>query len=342
MKSLTCSPSDRDCLYLQRYYAIIFKIWNKTGSNGEEPSDLLKFEEKVNAMFVLYVILLAVIQGILEFLPVSSFGHLCVIQELLGMERGPGVLLEVMLHFGTLAAVILTFRKDIIHLAADTLEMIFDIVGNISLYIHNRRSGEDLHYAKIISTTYRKFSVLLLVSMIPTIAIGFTARRLVALAAASRLIPGAGILITGVLLLVVDLSGQGGNKAARDAHYGNAMWIGICQGLAVFPGLSRSGLTISAGLFGGFSRTFAVKYSYILSIPAIVGALIVELGEFGSPEMTVGMGFTYVLGMIISAVVGYFVIRFLLKLVQKGKLRNFAFYCFLAGFLSLLAGYLTV
>ena len=129
------------------------------------------------------------------------------------MERGPGVLLEVMLHFGTLAAVILTFRMDIIHLAADTLEMIFDIVGNISLYIHNRRSGEDLHYAKIISTTYRKFAVLLLVSMIPSIAIGFTARRLVALAAASRLIPGAGILITGVLLLVVDLSGQGGNKS---------------------------------------------------------------------------------------------------------------------------------
>ena len=230
-------------------------------------------------MFVLYVILLAILQGILEFLPVSSFGHLCVIQEFLGIERGPGVLLEVMLHFGTLAAVILTFWKDISHLAAETLEMILDIVGNISLYIHNRRSAESLHYTKIISNTYRKFAVLLLVSMIPTVAIGFAARRLVALAAASRLIPGAGILITGVILLVVDLSGIGGSKAARDANYGNAMWIGICQGLAVFPGLSRSGLTISAGLLGGFTRTFAVKYSYILSIPAIVGALIVELGS---------------------------------------------------------------
>lgn len=320
----------------------MFKIWNKTGSNGETPRDLLKLEEKVNTMFVLYVILLAILQGILEFLPVSSFGHLCVIQEFLGIERGPGVLLEVMLHFGTLAAVILTFWKDISHLAAETLEIILDIVGNISLYIHNKRSAESLHYTKIISNTYRKFAVLLLVSMIPTVAIGFSARRLVVLAAASRLIPGAGILITGVILLVVDLSGIGGSKAARDANYGNAMWIGICQGLAVFPGLSRSGLTISAGLLGGFTRTFAVKYSYILSIPAIVGALIVELGEFGSPEMTVGMGFTYVLGMIISAVVGYFVIRFLLRLVQKGKFRYFAFYCFLAGFLSLMTGYLIV
>ena len=160
-------------------------------------------------MFVLYVILLAILQGILEFLPVSSFGHLCVIQEFLGIERGPGVLLEVMLHFGTLAAVILTFWKDISHLAAETLEMILDIVGNISLYIHNKRSAESLHYTKIISNTYRKFAVLLVVSMIPTVAIGFSARRLVVLAAASRLIPGAGILITGVILLVVDLSGIG-------------------------------------------------------------------------------------------------------------------------------------
>ena len=293
-------------------------------------------------MFVLYVILLAFIQGILEFLPVSSFGHLCVIQKLLGMERGPGVLLEVMLHFGTLAAIVLTFRKDLAHLLAETLEMILDLIGNISLYIHNRRTGDKLHYAKLISNTYRKFAVMLLLSMIPTVAIGFTAHRLVPLAAASRLIPGAGILITGVVLLVADLSRLGGNKAARDADYGSAMWIGICQGLSVFPGLSRSGLTISTGLMGGFSRTFAVKYSYILSIPAVTGALVMELGEFAAPEMTVGMGFAYIFGMIISGVTGCFVIRFLLKIVQKGKLRHFAYYCFFAGFVSLALSYLVL
>ena len=293
-------------------------------------------------MFVLYVILLAVIQGILEFLPVSSFGHLCVLQQLLGMERGPGVLLEAMLHFGTLAAVVVTFWKDIVHLAAESLEMLFDLIGNLSLYIHNRRTGEKLHYANLISNTYRKFAVLLLLSMSPTIAIGFTARRLVPLAAASRLMPGAGILITGVVLLVVDLSRLGGKKAARDANYGNAMWIGICQGLSVFPGFSRSGLTICAGLLGGFSRTFAVKYSYILSIPAITGALIMELGEFAAPEMTLGMGFTYVFGMLISGVVGCFVIRFLLKIVQKGKLRYFSYYCFFIGFAALSLSYLVL
>ena len=94
--------------------------------------------------------------------------------------------------------------------------------------------------------------------------------------AASKLLPSVGILITGIILLVIDLSQVGGTKAAKDASFSNAMWIGICQGLSVFPGFSRSGMTISAGLMSGFSRTFAVKYSYILSIPAIIGALIMD------------------------------------------------------------------
>ena len=177
---------------------------------------------------------------------------------------------------------------------------------------------------------------MLLVSMIPTAFLGCTARRLVSVSATSVLIPGAGILVTGILLLVIDLSRVGGTKAAKDAHFSDAMWIGICQGLSVFPGLSRSGLTISAGLMSGFSRTFAVKYSYILSIPAIIGATIMELGQFGSADMTVGLGFAYVFGMIIAAVVGMLTIRTCLRLVHKGKFRYFAYYCFLAGFIALI------
>ena len=285
-------------------------------------------------MTVLYIILLAIVQGITEFLPVSSFGHLCFVQNLLGMEHGPGVLLETMLHLGTLAAIFMTFQKDIRHLAFEALDMFMDLIGNANLYIHNRRTGEQLHYTRIISNVYRKFVVLLLVSMIAFL--GCTARRLVSVSATSVLIPGAGILVTGILLLVIDLSRVGGTKAAKDAHFSDAMWIGICQALSVFPGLSRSGLTISAGLMSGFSRTFAVKYSYILSIPAIIGATIMELGQFGSADMTVGLGFAYVFGMIIAAVVGMLTIRTCLRLVHKGKFRYFAYYCFLAGFIALI------
>ena len=269
-------------------------------------------------MIVLYIILLAIVQGITEFLPVSSFGHLCFVQNILGMEHGPGVLMEVMLHLGTLAAVFMTFQKDIRRLAVESIEMFMDVIGNANLYIHNRRTGDELHYAKIISNIYRKFAVL---------------------SAASKLLPGVGILITGIILLVIDLSQVGGTKAAKDASFSNAMWIGICQGLSVFPGFSRSGMTISAGLMSGFSRTFAVKYSYILSIPAIIGALIMELGQFGSADMTVGLGFSYVFGMIIAAVVGSLAIRACLRLVHNGKFRFFAYYCFIVGIIALVANF---
>ena len=290
-------------------------------------------------MIVLYIILLAIVQGITEFLPVSSFGHLCFLQNILGMDHGPGVLLEVMLHFGTLAAVFMTFQKDIRRLFVESIEMFMDLIGNASLYIHNRRTGDHLRYTKIICNVYRKFAVLLMLSMVPTMFIGYTARRLVAMSVSSKLIPGVGILITGILLLVIDLSQVGGTKAAKDASFSNAMWIGICQGLSVFPGFSRSGMTISAGLMSGFSRSFAVKYSYILSVPAIIGAMIMELGQFGSADMTVGLGFSYVFGMIIAAVVGSLTIRACLKLVHHGKFRYFAYYCFIAGILVLVSNY---
>lgn len=290
-------------------------------------------------MIALYVILLAIVQGITEFLPVSSFGHLCFLQNILGMDHGPGVLLEVMLHFGTLAAVFMTFQKDIRRLLVESIEMFMDLIGNASLYVHNRRTGDHLRYTKILCNVYRKFAVLLMLSMVPTMFIGYTARRLVAMSVSSKLIPGVGILITGILLLVIDLSQVGGTKAAKDASFSNAMWIGICQGLSVFPGFSRSGMTISAGLMSGFSRTFAVKYSYILSVPAIIGAMIMELGQFGSADMTVGLGFSYVFGMIIAAVVGSLTIRACLKLVHHGKFRYFAYYCFIAGILVLVSNY---
>lgn len=291
-------------------------------------------------MSVLEAIFLGIIQGITEFIPVSSFGHISIIQNLMDIEHGPGVLFETMLHIGTLFAIIMAFRKDVRMVAIESVGFVMDCIGNLTLYIHNKRTGEQLHYTKVINSTYRKFAVLIMVSTIPTVMLGYTARRLVSRYCVSPLLPAIGILITGIVMLVVDFSGNGGKKAAKDADFGNAMWIGICQGISIFPGFCRSGLTISAALLCGFSRTFAVKYSYIMSVPAVIGAFLMEVNEFTSPRMSVGLGFTFVLGMIAAGVVGYFSIRFLLKLVHKIKLRYFAYYCFVAGIYALCANYL--
>ena len=290
-------------------------------------------------MIVLYIILLAIVQGITEFLPVSSFGHLCFVQNILGMEHGPGVLMEVMLHLGTLAAVFMTFQKDIRRLAVESIEMFMDVIGNANLYIHNRRTGDELHYAKIISNIYRKFAVLLMVSMIPTMFLGYTARRLVAMSAASKLLPSVGILITGIILLVIDLSQVGGTKAAKDASFSNAMWIGICQGLSVFPGISRLGLTVCAALLCGYSRKFALLFSIFMSLPAVIGAFFTEIGYFGAASMTVGMIFASIFAMLLAGVAGCLVIRFMVQLVQKTKFRYFAVYSFAIGVIVLLCNY---
>ena len=291
-------------------------------------------------MSVIHAIILGIMQGITEFLPVSSFGHLCAAQHLMGGTRGSGVLFEVMLHIGTMAALILFLWKDIRKIGIELIGMIMDLIGNANIFLYNRRTGKNLTYARIVTGTYRKLTALLIVSTLPTMLIGYQCKRLIVRTAASHMFSGIGLLLTGVILLVVDYSNINGNKGTREADYGDAMWMGICQGISVFPGISGLGLTMSAGLFCGMSRKFAVKYSLLMSIPAVIGAFFVEMGEFTSVSMTVGRGFTYILGMLVAGIVGYLVIRFMVNLVNQLKLRYFAFYCFAAGIIVLVANYI--
>lgn len=291
-------------------------------------------------MSAFYAIILGIIQGITEFLPVSSFGHITVMEKFWGISRSSGVLFEAMLHLGTLFAIYTAFQKDIRRVCIEFLGILADLAGNLNLYIHNKRTGDQLHYTKVINSSYRKFAVLILISMIPTAALGYTCRRLVVKSAVFPLLSGIGMLITGILLLVTDMGKAGGTKAAREISYDHAMWLGICQGISVFPGFSRSGLTICMALLLGFTRTYAVKFSYIMSIPAVLGAFIMELGEVTSPSMSVGLGFSFVLGMLSAAVTGFFCVRFLLRMVHKMKFRYFAYYCFLAGVIALACDHL--
>lgn len=290
-------------------------------------------------MIVVYLILLAVIQAVTEFLPVSSMGHLCALEQLLGLDHGTGLLLEAVLHLGTAGAIVFLFRRELKKIGIELLGMFMDIIGNANLYIHNKKTGDNLSYARIVTGTYRKFSALLVISMIPTILLGFTGRRLALLAADSPIAPGIGFLFTGVLLLVTDLNRSSGMKGPREASYDSAMWIGICQGLAVFPGISRMGFTLCVALLCGYNRKFAVRFSIFTSLPAIVGAFFVEAGNFGAPEMTVGLGFAYVFAMIVAGFVGCLVIRTAIDMAQKVKLRYFAYYSFMLGILALALNY---
>lgn len=290
-------------------------------------------------MTLIQAIIMGIIQGITEFLPISSSGHLAIFQNLFKINTESGLLFDVMVHLGTLVAVILVYKKDIFRLIQETIRMIRDIFFNFKLWSSNRRTGEAHRYKKIIHNNYSKFVMLIIFSTIPTGIIGFVAKDLVTFLSKTLLVPGICLLITGVLLLITDFS-KDGQKVPKDVSYTNGFLIGICQGIATLPGLSRSGTTIVACLLSGFNRTFAVKYSFIMSIPAILGAALVELPELKSEAVTLQLFGIYLIGSVVASFVGYFCIKGLLNILKKKKFKYFAYYCFALGFIAIAANYL--
>lgn len=279
--------------------------------------------------------ILGIIQGLTEFLPVSSSGHLVILENLLNIRTDTDVLFHVLLHFGTLIAICLVFKNDLFRMLVETIHIFQDLTANLKIYISNKmHNAQVTPYRKILYNNYRTMVVMILVSTIPTGIIGYLMRGLVDTWSSSLLVAGLGLLITAVLLFVVD-NWQLGNKLPKHITVPQALAIGICQGIGVIPGISRSGITITAGLLCGFRRSFAVRYSFLVSIPAILGAMILECGKLKSASITWSLGFHYVAGMIAAAVVGYFTIRFMLNFVKRKRFRIFSAYCFIMGIIAL-------
>lgn len=297
-------------------------------------------------MSLLQSIIMGIIQGVTEFLPVSSSGHLALFQILFDVQTDTGLLFGVLLHLGTLIAICIAFYKDIIRLIIEFFMMLKDILFNIVILFQNIFMRRGLEYQRVISTAYRKFVLLILVSTIPTGVIGIVDSDLVAVAETVLIIPGICLIITGLLLLVADHL-PNGTKTPKHVTYTNAFLIGICQGLATLPGLSRSGTTITACLASGFDRKFAVKYSFIMSIPAVLGAALLECKNFvemsnaGTAAVTGADIGIYIAGMLVAAVVGYISIKTMLVIVRRKKFTWFALYCFLIGGISVV-GYFVI
>ena len=286
-------------------------------------------------MSVCQAILLGVIQGITEFLPVSSSGHLVLLQQVLNLEIENSLFFEAMLHIGTLLAVIAVFRADITRIFRELLHIFADIFDNIKIWFQNKSFQDEKRYHKLLSSNYRRFVILLLISTIPTGVIGYLIRGMVEEASGNLLAPAIGFFVTAILLLVTECAAEENEKSPHDTSFSEAAAIGIFQGFAAFPGVSRAGATLSACFICGFSRKYAMKYSYIMSIPAILGAAIMEFGGAKIGGNTVGIGI-YLLAMMSAAAVGYFSIRFSLSMIRQKKLRYFSMYCMVIGILSII------
>lgn len=288
-------------------------------------------------MSLLQSVLMGLIQGLTEFLPVSSSGHLALFKILFNVNTDTGLLFDVMLHVGTLLAVCIVYYKDIIHLVREFIGMVVDCIYNLTILIGKRGQGV---YRHVIHNGYRKFVMLVIVSTIPTGILGFVASDLVTAASEILFVPGICLIITAVLLFICDHVPEG-HKKPKQVSYANAFIIGICQGIATLPGISRSGTTITACTLSGFDRKFAVKYSFIMSIPAILGAMVLQLKDIGSAAIDTSQIGIYVIGMLIAAVVGYICIKAMLMIVKKRKFTYFSIYCLIVGAISIIGYFVT-
>lgn len=283
-------------------------------------------------MSLLEAILMGIIQGVTEFLPVSSSGHLALFKILFNVED-VGLLFDVILHFGTLIAIFAVYYKDIWKMIVEGFAIIGDVCRNIGIFFGNIAHRTKGGYHHVICNGYRKFVMLVIVSTIPTGVIGVLASNLIEQASKLLIVPGICLIMTAVLLLLADHC-KGGDKMPKQVTYSNAFIIGIAQGVATLPGLSRSGTTITACLLSGFNRKFAVKYSFIMSIPAVLGSLVFELSDLASVTFTSTEIVYYLVGMVVAAVVGYICIKAMLYVVRQKKFTGFAIYCLIVGALS--------
>lgn len=265
-------------------------------------------------------VLLGIVQGLTEFLPISSSGHLVLLQNLLGF-REPELLLDVCLHLGTLTAVLVVFRHEI-RMIIITLVGLPALLGAAGGFLPLLRTNPQVRICFLIG-----------VGSVPTAVLGLLFHRAADRIFASVGLVGAMLLVTGALLWFTRRLNGAGRPLIRMKPL-DAVWVGLAQGLAVLPGISRSGATISTALYLGLERRLAGRFSFLLSIPAIVGALLLELKSSNLHASATISGI--VLGTAAAAVSGYFALVALLRLVEKGKIQYFAPYCWLLGSAALM------
>ncbi|WDP91366.1 MAG: undecaprenyl-diphosphate phosphatase [Desulfobacter sp.] len=265
-------------------------------------------------------IILGILQGLTEFLPVSSSGHLVLGQIYFNITEG-GLAFDVAVHMGTVAAVVVVYFSDIREMTASLLRF-------ITAPNKKELNAQDKNL---------NFVWCILAGSVPTALIGFGLKTLEHILFTSSLLVGLMLLVTGGVL-------WGSKKYYRESDSGGApltlkraLFIGVVQGMAVVPGISRSGSTIAAGMFAGLDRTTAARFSFLLSVPAICGAQIIsikdalETGGLIDPAV--------ICGTIVSFIVGLAALKLLLKLVHTGKFHLFAPYCWLAGILALISSF---
>ena len=269
-------------------------------------------------------IVLGMVQGVAEFLPISSSGHLSLLQHFFGMEE-LDTLYNILLHFATLIAVCVVYWRDVVDMIVEFFR------GIASLFSRQGGRGNPPEGRRLV--------LLVILGTLPLFLI-LPFDDMVEGLGANPVFVSAMLLVTGCILFLSDRYG-GGRKTVHTATVRDVLLVGVAQGAATIPGLSRSGTTISAGMALGFDRNFAVRYSFLMSLPAVFGATLLKVVKVAkSGVLDTNLLPMYLTGMVVAGVVGYFSIRLVKLLADKGKFGRFAYYCWIAGVIALIFSFL--
>lgn len=267
-------------------------------------------------------IILGLVQGIAEFLPISSSGHLAILQNLFNMSdiEGGHMFFDVLLHFGTLIAICFMYWTDIKAMVVEMLEL---LSGR-----KRAANGEKRQYPAA------RMFILIIVATLP-LALILPVNDYIDMLSQSTLFVGIALVLTGFMLLVSDKM-EKGSKTEKNMLVKDALIIGLCQCVATLPGLSRSGTTITAGIATGQNRSYAVKFSLLMSIPAVLGATLLELVKVFKVGIDISLIPAYLFGMIAAMVSGVLSIGLLKMIAKRTRFGGFAYYCWVVGVLTII------
>ena len=290
---------------------------------------------------IIQAIILGIIQGITEWLPISSSGHLVITKYLFNIQ--PDILFDVLLHYGSLIVILTVFYKDI-------AKIVYSFIPQ-SFFKRKYKTFKQHNYYK----QYQKLAYYIIIASVPTAMIGFYFHDLFEYLFSDIFAVSIALLVTGLILYSTKFKTQypitrkytiintKQNKTTKQHNYNpyqnntlKSLTIGIAQGLAIIPGISRSGSTISTGLLLGLDKKKAATFSFLLAIPAIFGATLYEIHTAPTYLFNTEYLIPILVGTIFSIITGFLSLKWLLKIINKGHIHRFAYYCWAVGIMILI------
>ncbi|MDR2771057.1 MAG: undecaprenyl-diphosphate phosphatase [Clostridiales Family XIII bacterium] len=261
-------------------------------------------------------VVLGLAQGLSEFLPISSSGHLALLEYFFGIDEDRVLFFATLLHLGTLFSIFFVYYKDIGALLRELGAVIADIFAGRG--------------PRVNANETRRLGFMILVATVPTACAGLLLRDVFSALYGSLVAVGAGLLITGCMMFLSERMGRG-NRSVSDTLFRHAFFVGVMQSIALCPGISRSGATITGGLASGMKRELAVRFAFLISIPSVLGAVVLEAPDAFGAGVEIVLLPPLGVGVVVSMLSGFFAIKTMIRVVSTGKLRYFSFYTWALG-----------